>query len=125
MAEETKNPRVDTQMPKPHHKILGQTLGSLLKENTGARETVIKAMRITPEQFEEMLTSAETNPLMQMTIGELFKNGIVQKAVGEKNVPLSPEQITALENEEPVMHKKVYTKEKENKSIIERIKSWF
>ncbi|MEK7570986.1 MAG: hypothetical protein AAB553_01815 [Patescibacteria group bacterium] len=78
--------------------ILQQTLGELLKNNTHAQGMVMQAMRITPAQLQQMLSATSNNQLMQMPIGDLFKNGMVQQVVSQQSgnngqvVQLSPEQ---------------------------------
>lgn len=83
------------QPPEQHHGILHKTLGEVIQSNPHAQDMIMKAMKISPEQFQEMLTKTENNQLMNMTIGDLFKNGVVSQATGQKQ-PLSPEQVDAL-----------------------------
>lgn len=77
------NPVLNT--PPQKRGILDRTLADILKNNTQAQNIVMKAMRITPEKFQEMLAQTNSNHLMQTPIRELFRRGIVQKAVEEKN----------------------------------------
>lgn len=98
MAEETNQQSVEPQsVTNPHLSILNQTLGQLLQNNTHAQGMITQAMRITPQQLQEMLKTTGNNQLMNMTIGDLFKNGIVQQATssgvaGSAQVQVSPEQ---------------------------------
>jgi hypothetical protein len=82
--------------PQPeHHGILHKTLGEVIKSNPHAQDMIMKAMKISPEQMQEMVQKTENNQLMNMTIGDLFKNGIVSQATGQPQ-PLSSEQVDAL-----------------------------
>lgn len=60
--------------------ILNTTLGDLVRTNEQARNLILHSMQITPQQLNEMLSKAEGNEMMNMTVGELFKNGSFQKA---------------------------------------------
>jgi hypothetical protein len=60
--------------------ILNKTLGDLLQNNNHAQGIVMQAMQISPQQLQQMLNLTGNNKLMNMTIGDLFKNGIVQQA---------------------------------------------
>jgi hypothetical protein len=73
--------------------ILNQTLGELLQTNPQAQKMIMKAMQVTPEQFQQMLSSTNTNPVMNQTIGELFQNGTMQQAASEQQVQVTPEQM--------------------------------
>lgn len=65
-------------------KILDQTLGEVLQNNIQAQQMIMNAMHITPQQFQEMLNSTASNAasagIMDMKIGDLFKNGVFQQA---------------------------------------------
>jgi len=80
MPEELSSP---LQPPIPPHTpgILNQTLGDLLRNNPQAQGMVMKAMNISQEQLQQLLSTTGNNQYMNMTIGELFKSGFVQKAV--------------------------------------------
>ncbi len=78
------NPVLHT--PSPKKRILEQTLAEILTNNTQAQNIVMKAMRITPEKFQEMLAQTSSNTLMQTPIRDLFRRGIVRKAVEQKDV---------------------------------------
>ena len=79
------------QTQKP---ILKQTLGELLQTNPQARELIMRTMNVDPAQLQQMINSANDNPMMNQTIGELFKNGTMQKAASrQKQVQVSPDQM--------------------------------
>lgn len=92
----------------PHHGILDKTLGEILHNNAQAQDMVMKAMRISPGQLQEMLQSAGNNQLMNMTIRDMFKNGIIQQAASGhfsdqtiqqgQAVKVTPEQMQLLTN---------------------------
>lgn len=88
---------IQTSSPVQHHGILNQTLGDILHSNKQAQNLIMHAMGITPEKFQEMLTSTEKNPMMQQTIGELFKNGTMQKAA-QQSGQVPPQQMQQIVN---------------------------
>ena len=63
----------DQSVQQPANGILGKTLGEVLQNNVHAQGMVMKAMQITPQQFQEMLQKTGNNKFMNMTIGDLFK----------------------------------------------------
>lgn len=68
-------------MPEEFHpKILDQTLGEVLKNNSQAQSIVMNSMQLTPEQFQQFLNQAGNNQMMNMKIGDMFKNGVFQQA---------------------------------------------
>ena len=79
------NPVLNTPIPQKKG-ILDRTLADILKTNTQAQSIVMKAMRITPEKFAEMLTQTSSNKLMQTPIRDLIRGGIVRKAVEQKKI---------------------------------------
>ena len=76
---------------QPH--ILNKTLGEILQNNTHAQGMVMQAMRISPQQLQQLLGLTGNNQLMNMTIGDLFKKGVVQQATAvsttNPSMPLS------------------------------------
>jgi len=60
--------------------ILNQTLGDILRNNPQAQNMVMQALRISPEQLQQMLAVTGNDPRMNMSIGDLFKTGVVQQA---------------------------------------------
>jgi hypothetical protein len=70
-------------MAEENSGILGKTLGEVLQNNVKAQGMVTSAMQISPAQFQELLKLAGNNQLMNMTIGDLFKNGVVQQAISQ------------------------------------------
>ncbi len=84
--------------------ILNKTLGEILQNNNQAQGVVMQAMQIGPHQLQELLKMTGNNKLMNMTIGELFKNGVVQKATGQ-SAQVFPQQfqqiVGALQNGQP------------------------
>ncbi len=109
-----------------HHGILDQTLGEVLQHNPQAQGMIMKTMHITPEKFQEMLQTAEKNELMHMKIGDLFKQGIVQKAVsqpGNQQTQVSPEQLQQVTNIVNTSEVGVQTPQKS--SFLQRLKSLF
>jgi hypothetical protein len=82
-----------SELHQPQHaKILDQTLGELLQSNPQAQGVVMNAMHISPDQLQQMLSQTGNNAMMQMKIGDLFKNGIVQKAMVQSG-QATPEQL--------------------------------
>lgn len=73
--------------------IINKTLGEVLQNNTQAQGMVMQAMKINPEQLQQLLKLTGNNQLMNMTIADLFKNGIVQKATSANPtlVPSGPD----------------------------------
>lgn len=65
---------------EPKIDILNKTLGELLRGNDQARNLIMKSMNISLDDLNDMVNRAGDNQLMNMTIGELFKNGMFQKA---------------------------------------------
>lgn len=72
--------------------ILNQTLGDLLQNNTEAQGIVLHGMQLNPQQLQQLLQSAGDNNLMHMTIGDLFKNGVMQQAMMQSK-QVSPDQM--------------------------------
>jgi hypothetical protein len=73
--------------------ILNKSLSDVLKGNPQAQDMVMKSMGITQQQLQSMLSQAGNNPMMNMPISELFKNGIVQQAVQMNGAQqVSPQQ---------------------------------
>lgn len=58
----------------------------------------MQAMQISPKQFQQLLNLTGNNQLMNMTIGDFFKNGIVQKG---QVTQISPQQIQQIINTLP------------------------
>ena len=82
MQDQTAQQQTPQQEVQPQdHAIVDQTLGELLQNNPQAQQMIMKAMGISQEKFQEMLSAAKDNELMHMKIEDLFKSGIVQKAV--------------------------------------------
>jgi hypothetical protein len=67
--------------------ILNKTLGEVLQNNSQAQGMIMQSMQITPEKFQELLKATGNNQIMNMTIGDLFKNGVVQQAVSQNGNP--------------------------------------
>lgn len=86
----------DGQKPQ----ILNQTLGELLQNNNEAQGVVMKAMQISPQQLQQFLNMTGNNQLMNMTIRDLFKNGVIQQATGQA-IQVSPEQFQQTLNSLP------------------------
>jgi len=61
--------------------ILNKSLSDVLMNNPQAQSMVMKSMGINQQQLQSMLSQAAGNPMMNMPISDLFKNGIVQQAV--------------------------------------------
>ncbi len=76
----------------PHKGILSKTLGEILQENKEAQGVVMHGMQINPQQLQEMLQAAGDNQMMHMTIGDLFKNGVMQQAMIQSK-QVSPKQM--------------------------------
>ena len=87
----------------PQKNILEQTLGDILQNNPQAQQMIIQSMGISQENFAQMLSSAQQNNMMQMKIGDLFKNGVVQQAVMQQNGQPLPQKT----------------------SFLDKVKSWF
>jgi hypothetical protein len=71
---------VPEQVTQANPGILNQTFGEVL-QNKEAQDKIMQSMHIGPEQFQKLLKSTEDNPMTNMTVGQLFKSGLVQKAV--------------------------------------------
>lgn len=92
MSDQTEPQSNPKATPIPPQGILHQTLGELLQHNKQAQNLIMHAMGLTPEKFQEMLNSTTTNPMMNQTIGELFKNGTMQQAA-QQGGQVSPQQM--------------------------------
>lgn len=85
----------------PHPGILNTTLGNLIQNNDQARALIMKSMQITPEDLNRLVSTSENNQMMNMTIGDLFKNGLFQKAqivnqdqaTNTQNLQLTPDHL--------------------------------
>ena len=103
--------------------IVHQTLGDLLKTNTQAQNLIMKSMNLSPDQFQQLLTKTNNNPLMNQTIGELFKNGTMNQAAvqGGQIDPSHVQQIvTTLQTQQlPVQQ------ESAKPSFVQKIKNLF
>lgn len=86
--------------------MLDQTLGQVLQNNPQAQQTIIQAMGITAEQFEQMRGQAQGSQMMDMTIRELIENGTVQQAVAGESEATQPQIL-------------------QSTSFLDKIKSWF
>jgi hypothetical protein len=73
-------PNPQGNLKSPHPGILSQTLGEVLRNHPEAQKMIMKSMKITPEQFKQLLGTAGDNQYMNMTIGDLFKSGFIQQA---------------------------------------------
>ena len=83
---------------QPKTPILKQTLGEILQNNAQAQGMIMQSMRITPEQFQQLLQHAGNNQMMHMTIGDLFKSGIMQQAIQMKpGQKLTSEQMQSIQ----------------------------
>ena len=110
-----------SELHQPQHaKILDQTLGELLQSNQQAQGVVMNAMQINPQQLQQMLTQTGNNQMMQMKIGDLFKNGIVQKAMVQSG-RATPEQMQQIQN----IANAQSSSQPQQRSFLNTIKSWF
>ena len=96
--------------------ILNKSLADVLKDNPQAQSLVMKSMSISQDQLQSMLSQASANPMMNMPISELFKNGFVQQAVQTQGAAqASPQQVaqmlTAINTQKP--------------SLMQKIRGWF
>jgi hypothetical protein len=120
-------PDQSVQPQEVHHGILHKTLGEVIQSNSHAQDMIMKAMKISPEQFQEMLQKSEGNQLMNMTIGDLFKNGVVSQATGQPQ-PLSSEQVDKLMQGEQVtvQNPEALTQTPApQQSLIDKVKGFF
>ena len=108
-----------------HPNILNQTLGELLQNNNQAQGIVMQAMQVTPQQMQQLVTMAGGNKLMNMSIGELFKNGFVQQAVAQQGqVQLqNPEQGSGQIQPQAILGQEMATPPKQ--SIFQKLKNVF
>lgn len=128
--------------PIPHHTItqastqqsngiLDQTLGDVLQNNPRAQQMIMQSMGISQEKFQEMLGSAKQNNMMDMKIGDLFNNGIVQQAVMQQNdsgqqMQVTPEQLQQLQNGTLSPEELLQVQQVPQKiSFFDKVKSWF
>lgn len=127
---------VPTPQQTPHHGILEQTLGEILESNPHAQNMIKKSMGISDEKFQEMLTSAQQNNLMHMTVRDLFSNGIVQQAVNQQQqftkqqqVQVTPEQMQQLQegklSVEDVQSLSQQTTPQQSSSFLDKVKEFF
>ena len=136
--QDTNLPQQNLPQAQPEQKgILGMTLGQLLQNNQHAQGMVMKAMQITPQQFQQMLQATGNNQLMNQSIGELFKNGVVQQAMSMHAVKLTPEQsqqIAQAIQQNPSAQPGQATPEdkvpyvlpqNQKTSLLQKIQSWF
>lgn len=61
--------------------ILDKTLGEIIKNNSQAQTIVMKSMKINAQQLQEMLMTTKDNQLMNMTVRDMFKNGVILQAI--------------------------------------------
>lgn len=93
------NSTPQTQQSTPHQGILNKTLGDILQNNPQAQNIVMKAMQISPQQLQEMLSKTGNNQLMNMSIGDMFKNGIMQQAASGQ-IPVQQGQVVQVTPEQ-------------------------
>lgn len=120
-------PDQPVQSQQPDSGILGKTLGEVLQNNDHAQGMIMKAMQITPQQFQEMFQKTGNNQLMNMTIGDLFKNGVVSQATGQPQ-PLSPDQVdTLMQGEQVAMPNQEGLAQTSlpQQSLIDKVKGFF
>lgn len=118
---------------QPATGILHKTLGEIVRNNPQAQQMIMQSMQITPQQFQELLQQTGNNQLMNMTISDLFKNGIMQQSMQMQHV--SPEQMqqmlgmqVPIEEAEiiPAEEKVSYSLPKQPKqSFFQKIKQFF
>lgn len=78
---------------QPQKGILNKSLSEVLAGNPQAQSLVMQSMGISQQQLQSMLSQAANNPMMNMPISDLFKNGIVQQAVQTQGAAqVSPQQ---------------------------------
>ena len=121
--------------------ILDKTMAEILQQNPQAQGLIKKAMHLSDEQFQKMLTTTQQNDLMHMTVRELFKNGIVQQAVQQQQgqqiqtteqIQVTPEQMQQLQNGtmssedlQTLQPKQTTTTETKKNSFTDKMKKWF
>lgn len=104
MTDQT-NPAPPVPQDLPHKGILDKTLGEIIQNNQQAQGMIMKAMHISPEKLQEMLKATGSHEMMNMTIRDMFSNGIIQQAATGKvpvqtsqgqTVQVTPEQMQQL-----------------------------
>jgi len=100
--------------------IMDQTLGEILKGNPQAQNVVMQSMQLSPEKFQEMVNTADTNPMMHMKISDLLKNGFVQQAVSQQG-QMTPEQAQILQN---VTQTSEAVQTPQKVSFLEKVRNW-
>lgn len=101
--------------------LLDQTFGEVLKTNPQAQQMIIQSMHITPEQFQEMLTTAQNNNMMHMTIRELITSGAVQQATMQQETPEPVDQAIPQNSATPLPPKPA----QQLQSFVDTVKGWF
>lgn len=76
-----------------HSNILNMTLGQILNNNPSAQNMIMQSMGLNQEQFQQMLSSAGNNQMLNMTVSDLFKNGTITQAM-----QIKPEQLQQIIN---------------------------
>ena len=87
---------------------------------------IMKAMQITPQQFQQMLQMTGNNQLMNQTIGDLFKNGTVQQATSVQQ--LTPEQFQQLAGsiqQHPSMQTFQVVNQPQKPSFFQKLQNFF
>lgn len=135
-----------------HTNILNQSLEDILTNNPQAQQMIMKSMGISEEKFQQMLGSAGQNNMMNMKIGDLFKEGIVQQAIQQypsagsgqsanglvsamvsepiqlgQQVQVTPEQMQQLQNgalsSQQLLQQSQPTQQKT--SFLDKVRNWF
>lgn len=91
----TANPPVSPGVPE-HHGFLDKTFGEVIQNNPQAQDIIKNAMHIDQQKLQEMLHATGSNELMNMSIRDMFTNGIMQQAASSQTIQVTPEQIQQL-----------------------------
>jgi hypothetical protein len=110
MADEVPSAPQPVPTNPEHHGILDKTFGEIIQNNQQAQGIIMKAMNISPQKLQEMLQATGDNQMMNMTIRDMFKSGIMQQAASGKVPPqmmqgqavqVTPEQMQQIMNTVP------------------------
>lgn len=120
---------------EPKKGILSTTLGDILRNNDQARKLIMQSMQISPEDLNSMIDRAGGSRMMGMTIGELFRSGLFQKAQSltqnpdTKSHEFTDEHIAfmtdALKRTDVIVPGKIDNVQMQNQNIFQKIKNLF
>ncbi len=99
--------------------ILDKTLGEIIKNNSQAQTIVMKSMKINAEQLQQMLRTTKDNQLMNMTVRDMFKNGVILQAIS------STRSLKSSEQTQPSGQTPNQTAPQQKQSMLQKLKGLF